>query len=103
MPLDAEVIDQVAYQADAVGVVAERRAVAVETQRVDRPGACCPCGVRRGQAVGLLLEWHRDVEASAAGRGELVDRRGQRACRHAQRLVGQPFAGLRREASVYLR
>ena len=53
-------------QADAVGVVARDDAVAVDTQRVDRPGQCGTLAATVAPLERAGLERHRDVEPAPA-------------------------------------
>jgi hypothetical protein len=63
----AEVVLQVAHQAGAIGVVADDGS-GIEAQRIDRAGGLGARAALGGEAEGILLEGHRDIDAAPAGR-----------------------------------
>ena len=76
----ARVDRQVAHQACAVGVVAQHVAIGQLAQGIHRTGPLRARGQLRGQAVGLFLEWHRDIGATP-----IFEKRGGAACEIIQR------------------
>jgi hypothetical protein len=60
------IVEQVAGETGAIGVVAEQRAILAQGQRVDRAGPARPRSELRRQMHGGFLVRHRDVQALAA-------------------------------------
>ena len=95
----AEVVVEVAREADAVGGVPVP-AVGVAAQRIHRAGDACALAQRAREREGLALERQRDVEAPAAVGGEALHRRHERVERREQALVRDVLAGLARERGL---
>ncbi len=95
----ADVVRDVAHQADAVGVVAENL-IAVELERVDGAGRFRPQRQRGRQRIGIELERHRHVEPPPA----LADEREHGLVEGDQlgidALVAHRLAGLLREGGM---
>ena len=90
---------QVAHQSRAVGVVAQQRAVSQFAQSVYGAGALRPFGQGIGQAIGLFLERHGHVGATAVLE-ELTGTGGEVLQRREHRAVVQLLAGLGGEQTV---
>src|SRR5690606_39364714 len=91
--------------AQAIGVVAQQRAIVELVQRIYRPGATRTLGQLVGQPPGLFLEGHGDIGATAVHEepareaGEILQRRQQRLiAERLARLLGEQPVDLRRLA-----
>ena len=97
--IDAQVDDEVAQQADAVGVVAKDLAV-LKRQRIDRAGGAGAFAELVNEPADRALVRHGDVEALAAGALKLAHGFFKFFGCDAQQLVLEGLACLQRKQSV---